>query len=213
MASARCGVLPGAPYPLGATWDGLGTNFALFSAHADPRRALPVRPVGTARDRALRRCPNSPTRSGTATCPMRAPACSTATASMAPTTPRAGHRFNHHKLLLDPYATALAGELRSSDALFGYRDRLAARRPLLRPPRQRAAACPNAWSADDSFNWADDRPPDVPWARHRHLRGACARPHHAAATTSGRPSAAPSPPSPTRTSSTICGGSASPRSS
>ena len=81
-------VWPGDPYPGGATWDGEGVNFALFSAHAEKRRAVPVRRHRPARDAAHRRCASTPTRSGTAICPRRGPACSTATACTAPTTPR-----------------------------------------------------------------------------------------------------------------------------
>ena len=65
-------LLPGRPYPLGATWDGLGVNFALFSAHADASScACSTRPAG-ARSSASR-CRNTPTRSGTATCRKRGP--------------------------------------------------------------------------------------------------------------------------------------------
>ena len=71
---------PGSPYPLGATWDGLGTNFAVFSAHAERDRALPVRSVGPARDRALPAAGMH--RRGLARLPAQraAPACSTAIA-------------------------------------------------------------------------------------------------------------------------------------
>ena len=55
-----------------------------------------------------------------------------------PYEPQRGYRFNPHKLLLDPYARRLAGELKWSDALFGLSGEFAARRPLLRPARQRA---------------------------------------------------------------------------
>ena len=94
----------GLPYPLGATWDGKGVNFALFSAQRDQGRALPVRRDRTnARPRASS-CPNTPTRSCTAMCRTSARARSTAIACTAPTSPTAGHRFNPNKLLLDPYA-------------------------------------------------------------------------------------------------------------
>ena len=68
------------------------------------------------------RCPSTPTRSGTATCPRRGPGSSTATACTARTSPSDGHRFNPHKLLLDPYAQA-ASSARCAGAtrIFGYR--------------------------------------------------------------------------------------------
>ena len=63
----------GAPYPLGATWDGLGTNFAVFSAHAERIELCLFDPPGAAKSRAST-CRNAPTRSGTAICPTRGPA-------------------------------------------------------------------------------------------------------------------------------------------
>ena len=66
-------LLPGRPYPLGATWDGLGVNFAVFSAHATRLELCLFDPAGRREIAALRRCRNAPTRSGTATCPRRAP--------------------------------------------------------------------------------------------------------------------------------------------
>ena len=118
--------------------------------------------------------------------PERSRASSTASAPTAPMIRSAGIASIRNKLLLDPYARALAGDLRWSDALFGYRAAVAARRSVVRPARQRAAPCRNAWSTDDAFNWGDDRPPVVPWAGHHHLRGACARPDHAARRISAR---------------------------
>ena len=132
----------------------------------------------TARDGArssASRCRNTPTRSGTAICRRRTPACSTATASTAPTSPTAGHRFNPNKLLLDPYAKALRGQLRWSDAHFGYRLGSGARGPLVRPARQRPRhAQMRAWSTS-AYTWGDDQPPGVPWGEtityETHVRG------------------------------------------
>ena len=75
---------PGVPFPLGATWDGEGTNFALFSEHGDAvELCLFDEPGGEERiDLA-----SAPTTSGTATCRASAPASATATASTAPTRP------------------------------------------------------------------------------------------------------------------------------
>ena len=138
-------LLPGTPYPLGATWDGLGTNFAVFSANATKHRALPVRSVRPARDRSASRCRNAPTRSGTAICPTRAPGLIYGYRAHGPYEPQHGHRFNPHKLLLDPYARRLAGELRCVRRAVRLSRELAARRPLLRPPRQRARHAQGAW--------------------------------------------------------------------
>ena len=139
-----------------------------------PHRALPVRSVRPARDRALRRCRNAPTRSGTAICPKRAPGLIYGYRAHGPYEPQHGHRFNPHKLLLDPYARRLAGELRWSDALFGYRVN-SPRADLSFDRRDSAPGMLKAVVSDDSFNWGDDRPPNVPWSDtviyEAHVRG------------------------------------------
>ena len=91
-----------------------------------------------------------------------------------PYDPQNGHRFNPQKLLLDPYARRLAGSLRWSDALFGYRVS-SARADLSFDRRDSAAGMLKAVVGDETFNWGDDRPPAVPWADtviyEAHLRG------------------------------------------
>ena len=91
-----------------------------------------------------------------------------------PYEPQHGHRFNHHKLLLDPYARRIAGELRPSDALYGYRVN-SPRADLSFDRRDSAPGMLKAVVTDDSFNWADDRPPNVPWSDtviyEAHVRG------------------------------------------
>ena len=111
-------VWPGQPYPLGATWDGSGVNFALFSEHATSVE-LCLFDSADAHERVAphRRCPSRPTWSGTATCPTCGPASSTATASTGRTSRPTGHRFNPNKVLLDPYAKAIG-----RDAALGRRD-------------------------------------------------------------------------------------------
>jgi glycogen operon protein len=91
-----------------------------------------------------------------------------------PYDPEAGHRFNPHKLLLDPYAKKLLGAVRWGDALFGYRVG-SARADLSMDRRDSAAAMPKAIVIDEAFDWHDDRPPRVPWSDtviyEAHLRG------------------------------------------
>ena len=98
-----------------------------------------------ARDRSASRCASAPTRSGTATCPKRGPGMLYGYRVHGPYQPEEGHRFNPHKLLLDPYAQSdrrrrCAGATRSSATRIGHkRDG-----PLVRPARQRRAACRSA---------------------------------------------------------------------
>ncbi|HYD48443.1 MAG TPA: glycogen debranching protein GlgX, partial [Terriglobales bacterium] len=79
-----------------------------------------------------------------------------------PYQPNDGHRFNHNKLLLDPYAKAIARRLRWSDELFGYRvgD---PHEDLSFDDRDSAAFAPLAAVADTAFTWGDDSPPRTPW--------------------------------------------------
>ena len=109
---------------------------------------------------------------------------STATAPMGPTsrsTATASTRTSCCSIpMRGAWPASCAGPTRCSATA----SNVAARRPVLRPPRQRAGACRRRVVVDDSFNWGDDRPPDVPWDRHGDLRGACARPDACCARTS-----------------------------
>ena len=109
---------PGRPMPLGATWDGEGTNFALWASGAqgvelclfdpagggDPGAAGRVHLPGLARLRAAG----------------RPRASATASACTARTSRGAGRRYNPSKLLLDPYARAIDGQFRPEPPVFGY---------------------------------------------------------------------------------------------
>ena len=114
-------IWPGRPYPLGATWDGNGVNFALFSE------------CGTAVDLCLFDSEDSKQESACIRLTERRdlvwhcylpdvrPGTLYGYRVYGPYDPGRGHRFNHHKLLLDPYAKALYGQLKWSDSHFGYR--------------------------------------------------------------------------------------------
>jgi isoamylase len=173
MSRAASRLLPGSPYPLGATWDGLGTNFAVFSAHAERIDLCLFDPSGQREiDRiALPECtdevwhgylPNAQT------------GLIYGYRAYGPYEPQNGYRFNNHKLLLDPYARRLAGKLRWADALFGYRTN-SSRADLSIDRRDSAPCMLKAVVTDETFNWGDDRPPNVPWSDtviyEAHLRG------------------------------------------
>ena len=134
--------------------------------------ACSIRPAG-ARSRPIR-CRNAPTRSGTATCPNARAGLLYGYRAYGPYEPQNGHRFNRNKLLLDPYARRVAGELRWSDALFGYRVN-SRRADLSFDRRDSAPGMLKGVVTDESFNWGDDRPPNVPWSDtviyEVHLRG------------------------------------------
>ncbi|MBD0270389.1 MAG: glycogen debranching protein GlgX [Acetobacteraceae bacterium] len=166
-------LLPGRPDPLGANWDGLGVNFAVFSANAERIDLCLFDPAGR-REVARLPLPECTDEVWHGYLPEARPGQLYGYRAFGPYEPRRGHRFNPHKLLLDPYARQLFGEMRWSDALFGYRVG-AGRADLSFDRRDSAPAMPKAVVADDSFNWGDDRPPNVPWDKtviyEAHVRG------------------------------------------
>ena len=91
-----------------------------------------------------------------------------------PYRPLDGHRYNGHKLLLDPYARNIVGALRWHDALFGYRIGHADG-DLSFDRRDSAAYMPRCKVLESAFSWGDDRPPNVPWHEtviyEAHVRG------------------------------------------
>ncbi|HEV8176458.1 MAG TPA: glycogen debranching protein GlgX, partial [Gemmatimonadales bacterium] len=81
-----------------------------------------------------------------------------------PHTPAQGHRFNPAKLLLDPYARAISGSMRWSDALSGFPLRSNdPDRDLIPDPQDSAGAMPKSLVVDPAFAWGDDAPPRTPW--------------------------------------------------
>ena len=154
-------VWPGTPYPLGATWDGEGVNFALSSERA------------TAVDLCLFDGPDAPQETVRipfteqtdnvwhAYVPGLKPGQLYAYRVHGPHDPEAGLRFNPHKLLLDPYAKAISGEIRWDDAVYGYTigDENA---DLSQDLRDSAPFMPRCVVIDPAFDWGTDRAPNTP---------------------------------------------------
>jgi isoamylase len=163
----------GAPYPLGATPDGLGVNFAVFSANAT-QVDLCVFDAAGRKEIARLPLPECTNEVWHGYLPNAGPGLQYGYRAHGPYEPEQGHRFNPNKLLLDPYARLLSGPLRWSDALFGYRLN-APRADLSFDRRDSAPALPRAIVQDDHFNWAGDKRPNVPWAKtviyEAHVRG------------------------------------------
>jgi isoamylase len=164
---------PGKPYPLGATWDGTGVNFALFSAHAE-RVDLCVFDARGRREIGRFTLPEYTDEVWHGYLPDLRPGSLYGYRVYGPYDPANGHRFNHHKLLLDPYAKALAGALRWSDAHYGYRIG-GSRGDLGFDRRDNASGMPKCVVVDTAFTWGEDRPPNVPWMKtvfyELHVRG------------------------------------------
>ena len=163
----------GVPYPLGATWDGLGTNFAVFSGNAE-RVELCLFDSGGRREIERLELPECTDEIWHGYLPNARPGLIYGYRAHGPYSPQDGHRFNPHKLLLDPYAKRIAGMLRWSDALFGYRIN-SPRGDLSFDRRDSAQSMLKGVVSEDVFDWGDDRPPNVPWSQtiiyEAHLRG------------------------------------------
>jgi isoamylase len=173
MSSFQSQLDRGAPYPLGARWDGLGTNFALFSAHAERIELCLFDPAGR-REIARLDLPECTDEIWHGYLPNSRLELIYGYRAHGPYRPQDGHRFNPHKLLLDPYARRFVGTLRWSDALFGYRVH-SPRADLSFDRRDSAPGVPKAVVSEDIFDWGDDRPPNVAWSKtviyEVHLRG------------------------------------------
>ena len=172
-------VWPGKPYPLGATWDGEGVNFALFSENAtgvelclfdDPRAKQETHRI---------RLEERTDQIWHVYIPGLWPGQHYGYRVQGPYEPAEGHRFNPNKLLIDPYAKSIAGLIEWSDAMFGY--------PIGHPDgdlafdkRDNAGNVPKCVVIDSAFTWGGDRPLKTPWEKtiiyEAHVRGMTA--HH-----------------------------------
>jgi isoamylase len=154
-------VWPGQPYPRGATWDGEGVNFSLFSENSEKAELCLFDP--TARHEVQRINIRERT-DGTwhVYLPEARPGLLYGYRVYGPYAPERGHRFNPHKLLIEPYAKHLLGPLVWSDAHFGYRPGHA-REDLSFDRRDSAPGTPKCRVIDSAFTWGDDTPPRIPW--------------------------------------------------
>jgi len=170
-------VRPGKPFPLGATWDGEGVNFALYSEHATGVELCLFDESG---ETEVERIP---------LCEVTAhiwhayilglgPGQRYGFRVSGPFAPEEGHRFNPNKLLLDPYARAISGSVSWEAPVFAY--------PLGHPDedlafdeRDDAWGMPKSVVAHSYFDWGDDHPPRIPWHQsiiyEVHVKGFSAR--------------------------------------
>jgi glycogen operon protein len=155
IATGRAAVLPGRPYPLGATWNGAGVNFALFSEHAEKVELCLFDPRGR---REVQRVvlPEYTDSVWHGYLPDARPGLLYGYRVYGPYDPANGHRFNHHKLLLDPYAAMISGAIQWSDAHFGYRIG-SPRADLSFDRRDNAAGMPKCVVVDTAFTWGNDK--------------------------------------------------------
>ena len=165
-------VREGRPYPLGATWDGLGVNFALYSRHATKVELCLFDARGREQERIP--LPEYTDEIWHGYLPDARPGQRYGYRVHGPYAPDAGHRFNPNKLLLDPYAKQIVGELKWAPHLFGYtvghRDA-----DLSFDKRDSASYMPKCAVIDPAFSWGNERAPATPWERtviyEGHVRG------------------------------------------
>src|SRR5438309_7718264 len=146
---------------LGASWDGRGTNFALFSANAQKVELCLFDSQGR---RELERI-ELPERTEDVWHGYLndvSPGQLYGYRVHGPYEPQHGHRFNSNKLLLDPYAKGIGRDVKWADEVFGYRlgD---PESDLSFDDRDSAAYAPLAMVIDPAFTWGNDRPPRTPW--------------------------------------------------
>jgi pullulanase/glycogen debranching enzyme len=155
-------VWPGSPYPLGATWDGKGVNFALFSEHAT-QVELCLFDAADAKSEAHRiPLPEDTDHVWHGYLPDVLPGQLYGYRVHGPYEPQHGHRFNPHKVVLDPYAKLIGRDVQWADECFAYGlgDREG---DLSFDERDSAAFAPLGVVIDPAFTWGDDRPPRTPW--------------------------------------------------
>ncbi len=148
---------PGRPYPLGATWDGRGTSFAVFSEHAEAVE-LCLSAEGDEQRVELKECTGFVWHGyllGVG------PGQRYGFRVHGPWEPARGHRFNASKLLLDPYAKAIDGDVTWDPACFGH---VLGQSHTARDDRDSAPYVPRSVVINPFFDWRDDHPPRRPWS-------------------------------------------------
>ncbi len=154
-------IQPGKTHPLGATWDGRGTNFALFSAHAEKIELCLFDKEGK---REIERIA-LPERTDDIWHGYLAdviPGQLYGYRVHGPYDPENGHRFNPNKLLLDPYAKRLGGHFIWTEAHLAYRLHQK-REDLTFDRRDNGRAMLKSVVVDEAYTWRGDRNPQTPW--------------------------------------------------
>ncbi|HEY2405699.1 MAG TPA: glycogen debranching protein GlgX [Polyangiaceae bacterium] len=167
-------VRPGSPHPLGATWDGEGVNFAVFSGAATGVDLCLFDSPEAAKESLRIPLVERTNRVWHVYLPDVRPGQLYGYRAHGGYAPLQGLRFNANKLLIDPYAKAIAGRVQCPDEVFGYTigD---GNVDLTFDGRDSAPFVPKSLVVENAFSWGDDRPPNVPWSRtliyELHVRG------------------------------------------
>ncbi|MES1205052.1 MAG: glycogen debranching protein GlgX [Pseudomonadota bacterium] len=161
-ADPRFAVLPGSPFPLGATVVDEGVNFAVFSEHAQRAFVCLYDGADPSRETARYELSERTAQVFHGLVPDIRAGTLYGFRMEGPFAPSEGQRFNINKLLIDPYARALHGDLDFKGAIYGYPVG-APEGDLAFSDQDDAASKPKGVVLADTFDWGDDQRPNVPW--------------------------------------------------
>ncbi len=153
-------VWPGTPYPLGATWDGVGVNFAVFSEHATRVELCLFDSPETEVESVTISLPEHTDMVWHGYLPDVLPGQLYGYRVHGPFAPDMGYRFNPNKLVLDPYTKVVGRTVRWDESLFGFKF---GQEDTTFDDRDSAPFAPLAAVIDSAFTWGDDRPLRTPW--------------------------------------------------
>jgi glycogen operon protein len=174
-------IWPGKPYPLGAHFDGRGVNFAVFSSVANKIEICIFDPDDPRRELQRFELPEATGQIWHGYVPQLRPGTRYGLRVHGPYQPEQGHRCNPSKLLIDPYAKAIEGNLDWGQPLLSYVPGQPAE-DLAIDSRDSAAGVPKCLVVADDFDWSGDHRPEVPWRKtiiyEVHLKGFTKRHPH-----------------------------------
>ncbi|MFQ5780258.1 MAG: glycogen debranching protein GlgX [Nitrospiria bacterium] len=154
--------MPGTPYPLGATWDGRGVNFALFSENATGVELCLFESDDARKESHCIALKERTDQVWHTYLPEARPGWLYGYRVYGPYDPARGHRFNPHKIVVDPYAKMIVRKVEWNNAMFPY--------PIGNPSedlvmdrQDNAPYAPLAAVIDPAFTWGDDHPLRIPW--------------------------------------------------
>ena len=164
----------GIPYPLGATYDGKGVNFALFSENATKVELCLYNANDHTRETSRITLPERSHQIWHVYIPELKPGQLYGYRVHGPYEPENGHRFNSNKLLIDPYAKAISGVIDLDPSMFGY-EMGHEDEDLSFSETDSAPHIPKSVVVDTSFDWGNDRAPKIPYHKsiiyEMHVRG------------------------------------------
>ena len=155
--------LPGSVYPLGASWDGKGVNFAVFSQHAERVELCFFNSAKDKREASRIDMYAGPAHIWQVYVPGAGPGQLYGLRVYGPYQPEEGHYFNPNKLLCDPYSKGFGRSMTISGSLLGYQSSNGSGNLLQMSYVDSAGDAPLSRVIDTSFNWGTDARPQIPW--------------------------------------------------